>query len=429
MAEIRLPIGDPKMNPPQFTELIIGTEKFMINANGEAVDSTGKVIKTKEEVEKLKTPEPTEEEKAAAAALAARTAEIEAQLIEGAEIELDDKKYILDKNGNIVIDGKVFKTKDELKTLLLNTQPDTSSDDLDYVSEIQKTTNLTVLDNNGTPIAYENTLPGITQYVQDVHREGIKLGKEEFEQELFGKFPILLDIIDHLSVNGSLKDFVEDIDYSKITLTEDENQHIDLYTKAQLKRGVPQEEINDMIKYYKEDKKLKTVAATALTYLQTEQTTSKADRAKRMADAKAEAELEASKYWAEVDKAINGKQLVVGEKKFKLPDVIKVKDAEGKIVTKTLVDFKNYIEKPLVFNIGGKQYTMTQLEYDELIENNSRTPHHDLFDAYRRFTKYDDSQLIAANVSSSSAKQIIKLKSKVGGGQQPGGGKLILPIK
>lgn len=436
MPEIILPVGGQVKStqniPPVLTELIIGNDKYNVNADGDAIDATGKVIKTKVELEVLKKPvELTQEQKDAATKLLEKTKIVDAQLIEGAELELDDKKYKLNKDGNAVDEtGKVIKTKAELKTLLLNAEEETP--ELDYVSEIQKTTNLTVLSDNGQAITYENTLPGITQYVQDVHKEGRKLGATEYEQELFNQFPVLKDVIEHLTINGSLKDFTEDIDYSKITITDDENQHIDIYTKAQLKRGIPQSEITDSINYLKADKKLKSYAESALTYLRSDQTTRSTERANAVALAKTQADLERTSYWNEVNKVLTSKQLIVNDKKFTIPEIIKVKDAEGKVVNKTLKDFQDYIQKPLTFKIEGQLYTMTQLEYDEAIEDTKRTPHHDLFDAYRKFTKYDDSQLIAANASNDVVKKVIKLTTKAGGGGSgtaAKGGKLVLPIK
>jgi hypothetical protein len=450
MAEIKnivLPVGGhqnnptvPPVVPAGLTELTIGNDKYNINTNGDAVDTTGKVIKTKVELETLKNPAPvlTEAEKAAklladaeAAKKADKLAAVDSQLIEGAEIELDDIKYKLNKDGNAVdATGKVVKTKDELKALLIAAEE--RSNELDYIAEIQKATNLTIVGENNQPITYENTVSGITQYVQDIHKEGRKLGATEYERELLTRYPILNDVIQHLTINGSLKDFVEDVDYGKVTISDDEKQHIDIYTKAKLKQGLSQNEITDLIGYLKADKKLKAAAETSLTYLRTDQTNAATKRANDIAAIRASEDAERITYWNEVKNIITSKQLVVGDKKFTIPEIIKVKEADGKIATKTLKDFQDYIEKPLNFNIDGQIYTMTQLEYDEAIEDTKRTPHHDLFDAYRKFTKYDDSQLIAANASDNVVKKIIKLSTKASGGVSGAagkGGKLVLPIK
>jgi hypothetical protein len=439
MADLKLvvPVGGgtpPPTPPPSLIELVIGEEKFNINANGDALDSTGKVIKTKTEIETLKAANiklPTEEEKIATTKLAEKTATITAQFVEGVEVEIDDKKYKLNKEGNAVDEtGKVIKSKADLIALTLAQEE--VEPELNYISEIQKATNITLLSDNGQPIAYENTLQGLAQREQDVFKEGSKIGRVQYEQELLGRFPILNSIIEHLTINGSLNGFTEDVDYSKIAIGDDEAQHIDIFTKAKLAQGMPKAEIDDLVKYYKEDKKLKGAAETGLTFLRTNQESKATTRATQVATAKAKQELEQTKYWNEVHSVLQTKKLNVNDKTFVIPEVIKIKDGD-KVVTKTLKDFQDYIEKPLNFNIEGTIYTMTQLEYDEAVEDTKRTPHNDLFDAYRKFTKYDDAQLIAANVNSNTVKQVIKLTTKAGNGGSGvtprTGQKLVIPIK
>ena len=443
MSKIVLPVGGGQTgapggagnNLPNLTELKIGNDTFKVNDKGEAVDDTGKVVKTKDELEALKTAgasggsgksaEELEKEKK----LAERTTQINSQLVEGTELEIDGVNYKLNKDGAIEKDGKVFKTKDELRTLLLaNTE---EPGDIDYVTEIQKITNISPITPDGKPVTYENTLQGLAQREQDVFIEGRKLGGEEFKTKLFEQYPILADVIDHLTIHGSLKDFNESVDYSKIIIGDDENQQIAIYTKAQLQRGIPQQEITEMVNYLKADKKLKTASESALTYLKAEQTnlvTTRAAEAKRIKDAQ---DAEENAYWDTVNKTITYKELIVGDKKFKLPEVIKVKEADGKIVNRSLKDFQDYITKPLNFRIDNKIYTMTQLQYDTLQEDTKRTPHNDIFDAYRKFTKYDDSQLIAAQSNDNTVKNIIKLKTKAGSGgsgTSTSTGKLKLPI-
>jgi len=437
-----LPVGgnlNIPTTPPPITELVIGNEKYKINDKGEAIDDLGKVLKTKEEIEKLKNPVPpvlTEDEKKkkqldedAAKLLAEKTKKVETLLVEGAEVELDGTKFVVNKDGNIEKDGKVFKTKDELKTLLLESE---GQEETNYISEIQKSTNLVITDDTGTPITYENTLDGLTKYAQDLYSNGRNLGATEYEQRLFSQFPVLKNVIEHLTLKGSLDGFNEQVDYSKVNIGDDEQQHIDIYTKAKSAQGMSATEIADMINYLKADKKLKDAAVTSLSYLKSVQEKEATNRTAAIKQMKDVQELEAANYWKEVHAAINNKQLNLGDKKFTLPEIVKIKASDGKIVTKTLKDFQDYIEKPLNFNIDGQIYTMTQHDYDTQIEDTKRTPHNDLFDAYRRFTGYDDTQLIAANISSNVVKQVIKLKTKAssgGSGTSGNTGKLVLPIK
>jgi hypothetical protein len=433
------PYLPPSATTPVLTDLTIGTDKFKINDKGEAVDDLGKVIKSKEEIEKLKNPGSpiqSEEDKLKQQVIDNTAKErdekikkAESSLIEGTEIELDGKTFVVNKDGNIEQDGKILKTKQELASLLLESEGNREED---YIGTIQKATNLVITDDTGVPIKYDNTVEGLTKYAQDLYANGRTLGATTYEQELFSQFPVLKDVIEHLTLKGSLDGFKEQVDYSSINIEDDEQQHIDIYVKAKTAQGMSANEIADMVNYLKADKKLKDAAITSLSYLREVQKQEKVNRAAAIEQRKKEEDLEIANYWNEVHTVINDKQLVLGEKKFILPEIIKVKDNTGKVVTKTLKDFQEYIEKPLNFTINGQIHTMTQHDYDEYIENTKRTPHNDLFDAYRRFTRYDDSQLIAANVSSNIVKQVIKLKTKAsdgGSGTSGSTGKLVLPIK
>jgi hypothetical protein len=433
------PYLPPSATTPVLTDLTIGTDKFKINDKGEAVDDLGKVIKSKEEIEKLKNPGSpiqSEEDKLKQQVIDNTAKErdekikkAESSLIEGTEIELDGKTFVVNKDGNIEQDGKILKTKQELASLLLEAETNREED---YIDVIQKATNLVITDDTGVPIKYDNTVEGLTKYAQDLYTNGRTLGATTYEQELFSQFPVLKDVIEHLTLKGSLDGFKEQVDYSSINIEDDEQQHIDIYVKAKTAQGMSANEIADMVNYLKADKKLKDAAITSLSYLREVQKQEKVNRAAAIEQRKKEEDLEIANYWNEVHTVINDKQLVLGEKKFILPEIIKVKDNTGKVVTKTLKDFQEYIEKPLNFTINGQIHTMTQHDYDEYIENTKRTPHNDLFDAYRRFTRYDDSQLIAANVSSNIVKQVIKLKTKAsdgGSGTSGSTGKLVLPIK
>jgi hypothetical protein len=432
MNKFNLPVGNPTLTPPvpELTDLVIGETTFKVNKDGDAIGEDGKIVKTKAELETLKTSASlSDDERAKAAKLAERSASIEASLVEGAEVELDGVKYTVEKDGSIKKDGNVFKTKAELKTLLL--AQDDGEPEVNYISELQKVTNFIPVGSDNTPVAYENTLEGMTQYIQDLQKASLDLGKTQSTNELFTKFPILSNIIDHLTVHGNLEQFTEQVDYSTITIKEDdENQQIDIYTRAKTAQGVPAAEIADMIKYLKEDKKLKDAAVSSLSYLKTRQEADKTKLATDAAAVKAAQEAANKAYWNEINGIFTNKQLKLGDKNFKIPDIIQVKEANGKIVTKTIDDFKKYIEQPLTFTIDNKSYIMTQHDYDEYIESTQRTPHNDLFEAYRRFTKYDDSQLIAANVNNNAVKQILKIntKSASGGSGTQSKGKIVLPI-
>ena len=421
-------------DPNGVRELLLDEEKYTVNANGEAVDATGKVIKTKDEVDILYNEFKKPAGDGGSGTGTGGETDYTKILIPGAKLELDGVEYTLTNDLTIVKDGKIFKSKDEIINLLKETNYKSEDDNATgTITQIQKATNLVITTPEGNPVEYDDSVEGLTRYTQDVYATGVKLGQEQAQETIFSKYPILSDIIEHLELKGSIDGFVQNVDYNKITITEDENQWLDIYTQAQLKRGIPKAEIDSYAKYLKDDGKLKQAATTALDFLKTTQTTEQSTRTQAIANKKKAEEDAERAYMTEINKALTSKQIVVGTKKFAIPDVIRIKDAEGRVVTKSGDDFKRYISEPKPFKIGDKVYTMTQHAYDELVEQNNRTAHNDLFDAYRRFTKYDDTQLIAAQVSNEHTKQIIKIVTKSGGGSGSSGAgstvKLKLPVK
>lgn len=417
--KIKLPVGDPNViSDPKVEQLEIDGVKHTITSDGTILDKDGKILKTKEEVIELRKPKQTPEEieKARLAAeTAAKTVKptdvVVDPFVEGSEVELDGVTYSIDKDGNAIDkDKKIIKTKDELKILLTAlTPPDT---EINYVSEIQKATNLVIV-KDGKPIDYENTTEGLSGYVKDIHAQGVELGSKKAEEKLYAKFPILKQIVSHLVLNGgNLDNFTNTTDYTKIKIGEDENQWNDIYLTAQMERGIPKDEALKMAKYLKDDKQLKDSAEKALLFLSTTQQQRDAKAAKVLADQDELDKQDQISYWNEVGQIVQSKTIKLEDNEFKLPEVVRVKDKDGRITTKNIDDFVNYLSSPINVIIDNQQFTTTQSEYDEYLEKAKRTTNNDVFDAFRRFTKYDDSQILSTNIKHETTKNIIKLTSK-----------------
>ena len=430
-VKIDLPIGDPKQPTPP-VELEIDGVKHKVSPTGEILDDAGKVLKTKDEVAlllnpKVKTPEEIEAERLAAEKAKLATT-VTTAINEGDEIEIDGITLKIDKDGNAVDkDNKIVKTKTEVETLVASAS---SSDPVvDYVQEIQKNTNLVILKDE-KPVVYDNTVEGLTGYVKDVHQSGIELGKQQHTDELFSKFPVVKQLITHLVLNnGDISNFNNTVDYSTIKLGEDEQQWETIYVSAKVAQGVPMQEAKDMFKYLKDDKKAKPATEASLQYLVTTQT----ERNNRAAQILKQQEEDAAKadadYWNNINGIIKSKTVKLKDASYVLPDVVRVKDKEGRTVVKTLDDFVNYMSAPININIDGKLYTVTQYEYDKYLEEESRNEQDEVFDAFRKFTKYDDSQLIANAIKSEKTKQVIKLSTKSTPVTITGSQKIVLPIK
>lgn len=440
-----MPVGDPTVTLPTKVEIEIDGTKHVITPDGDIKDENGTILKTKDEVAELlkkntKTPEQIEAERLAEEVK--RKAAEDAKknqnqnpdpFVLGAQIEIDGVTYTIDKDGNAIdAQNKVVKTKSELKQLYDANSP--SSVTPNYIEEVQKVTNLVVVKGD-KPIEYENTVEGFTGYVQDVHQLGVELGKKKDREELFTQFPVLKQVLSHLILNnGDISNFNNTIDYSTIKINDDEQQWENIYITAKVAQGISKEEAVDMFKYLKEDKKAKAAAESSLVFLVKTQDARNKQAEALLAKQEQDAQLAEEQYWNEVSTIVKSKVLKVKDQVFAIPDVIRVKDKEGRTITKTLDDFVKYMSSPIVVTIDGQQYTTTQVEYDKYLEEQNRKTDDDVLDAYRRFTGFDDSQLIAKNVRQQQTKEILKLTTKTttssnGNIDGKNGGKIILPMK
>ena len=443
MEKLKMPVGDPNVTLPTKVEIEIDGTKHVITPDGDIKDEKGTILKTKDEVAELlkkntKTPEQIEAERLAeevkrkAAEDANRNPNPDPFVL-GAQIEIDGVTYTIDKDGNAIdAQNKVIKTKTELKQLYDANSP--SNVTPNYIEEVQKVTNLVVIKGD-KPIEYENTVEGFTGYVQDVHQLGVELGKKKDREELFTQFPVLKQVLSHLILNnGDISNFNNTIDYSTIKINDDEQQWENIYITAKVAQGISKEEAVDMFKYLKEDKKAKAAAESSLAFLVKTQDARNKQAEALLAKQEQDAQLAEEQYWSEVSTIVKSKILKVKDQVFAIPDVIRVKDKEGRTITRTLDDFVKYMSSPIVVTIDGQQYTTTQVEYDKYLEEQNRKTDDDVLDAYRRFTGFDDSQLIAKNVRQQQTKEILKLTTKIttsGNGNSDGknGGKIILPMK
>lgn len=443
MEKLKMPVGDPNVILPTKVEIEIDGTKHVITPDGDIKDEKGTILKTKDEVAELlkkntKTPEQIEAERLAEevklkAEEDAKKNQNPDPFVLGAQIEIDGVTYTIDKDGNAIdAQNKVVKTKTELKQLYDANSP--SNVTPNYIEEVQKVTNLVVVKGD-KPVEYENTVEGFTGYVQDVHQLGVELGKKKDREELFTQFPVLKQVLSHLILNnGDISNFNNTIDYSTIKINDDEQQWENIYITAKVAQGISKEEAVDMFKYLKEDKKAKAAAESSLAFLVKTQDARNKQAEVLLAKQEQDAQLAEEQYWSEVSTIVKSKVLKVKDQVFAIPDVIRVKDKEGRTITRTLDDFVKYMSSPIVVTIDGQQYTTTQVEYDKYLEEQNRKTDDDVLDAYRRFTGFDDSQLIAKNVRQQQTKEILKLTTKItksGNGNSDGknGGKIILPMK
>lgn len=397
MEDLKLPVPGDGIKTNEGNDDIkvveIDGASYNLNENGDALNSDGTVFKTKAELES--TPSPGGDDDSST------------------EIEIDGVVYSLNETGDAVDkDGKIIYTKDKL-TELENTQDDETTS----INDIVKLVNIIPVDDNDKPIVYEDSVDGIASYIKDVTILAELNAEAVAETKFFERNPDLYQVYLHKLNTGSIEGFGEQVDYSGIDVeTGDEQTLHNLIVANELRTGKTKEAAEYYAKLIKADGKLKEFATTAKQELiaanaDYEQT---ALAIKQQQDAE-EARLE-REYWDKVINAVKSGKLTIADKTYKLPQVFKIKTADNKVVTANNEDFLQYISKPKVYTIEGEQYEMTPNQYDKYLEDIKKTEHDEVFEALKRFVKYDTSQFIEEQIKQETRKRII-LTTKNGGGK------------
>jgi hypothetical protein len=389
---------------------IEGTE-YKLDNEGNAVDNNGIIVKTK--VELAKPIEP----------ITSDTTE---------QVEIDKLVYKLDKDGNAVKDdGSIFKTKLELDALAKIQEPNETN----YTEEIAKLTNIVIHDEKGEPISYDNTVEGLAKYVSDVREQTDNSSRIDAVNKLIDTFPVLSDVFRHLQLNnGSLEGFTNRVNYSTVTLDKDNiEQQKNLIFDARVKKGDTKNEAEAFIKYVEADGTLDSMATSSLEYLKSKDK-ELSDAENREIERRQQEEQQSQIQYANaVNKILDNGKLDIKGKQYVIPKVFNIKD-NGKIVTKTINDFKDYITKPKTFDIEGQKVNITQSQYDYYLETQNRKVDDDVFEILRRFTKYDTSQFIEQQIENKKVIEMRKFTTTVPGinkNLNTGGTskRLILPVQ
>jgi hypothetical protein len=362
------------------------------------IDDTGNepVEETPKSVE---TPEPTEESTE--------------------EIDIDGVIYKLDSEGNAVdTNGNIKYTKETIQGY-----ESENSDTLD-ISKILEITNIKPVDEQGNPIQYEPTQEGIAKYISDVYAIASNQSIEDYQNQLFNTYPILFDVINHLSNNGSLEGFNKTVDYSTLELDENnETQLVNIIREARRMRGEEDSKIDKYVNYLKDSNSLALEAEEERKYLVAIDETNRTKQAEVAKAQELEQQQQAQSYWGvalnekgqlvnlnkpdSIYGIIKSGKIKVGEESYVIPEKIRISQ-DGKITYKTRDEFFNYLYNPVEIVVNNQKIKATQYELDLHNRNFKRGVNDDVFDAFKQFVNYDTSQFIKENLNSQEVKKIIK---------------------
>ena len=403
--------------------LILDDITYKLNENGDAVNDKGEIVKSSTDIATLEA-EVIAKQKAAEP--------ITTTLKEGDSADIDGVVYKINKDGAAIDDTGIVKyTKEQIASFNITTTDTTKKDEgiLD-IAEVQKVVNIIPVDDTNKPFSYENSIDGLTKYVTDVRDIGYKQGTSEGVTNLINTYPIISDVIAHLRVHGSMDNFTQIPDYTKVQIDEKNVDQIKeiIFTGRRL-RGEDPAAIETYYNYLKDSDKTVDNAKLELNYVRTYYNGVRQQRDAEIADIEVQEREDLKTYWG-VDitqdgriSTLNVKDSVyskifdqgvvdVNNSKFRIPDNIRINES-GKVSYKTKQDFFNYMFVPVPIRLqDGKLINITKHEYDSFLEEQSRSVDKDIFEAFRRFVKYDDSQIIMDKVNSHIASSIPKFSSK-----------------
>lgn len=367
MTKPIVPIPGNVIDIPETPEQIATREAAERLANG------GKTLAEIEaEKSTQKTPEEIAAEKAAAEAARLKALEDANKNTIVLEIEGVENTYNLDAQGNVLNpDGTILYTAAELETL--------SADDSNQPSQLESIVALSgvkVLNSDGSEKVYEDTIEGFAQREVDIKQLGYNEGLSKAMDVFFKNNPELKSMYDYKRVNGSLDNYNNFIDYSKIQLDpNNEQQLIDMIVSAEMAKGTSKERATRIANLSKIDNTLLVDAQESQKLLVSSQEEAVKAAEKREAEyLQSEIEKEQKIYGIAYDEKGNEKVLniegsiydmvvtkgTVG--KIIIPkDGITVKQPDGTVKQFSRREIFDYIYVPKV-EIDGELYTQAQVD-------------------------------------------------------------------
>lgn len=317
----------------------------------------------------------------------------------GDEIEFNGKVYHVDENRNIVdTDGNIFKKADEVNKFLEENQV---SDDNDVnINTIQKAIGVTINDENGNPIEFENTPDGITSYVNSVIQNSYGQIQHDTINSFLDSVPYLRDFVNYLQLHDNNPEgFGEMKDRSTIELDpKNESQLVNIIKMAASEFGNKSVDDN-YIAYLKSTNALYDAAKQQLAALVEKDNEERAEMERQVAEAKAKDEADTKAYWNYIHGIIDeGK---IGGYEIPKSTVI---SRNGQKTTVTRDDFYRYLSEPIQLE-DGSFATMYQIDMNR--KSQSDVVANQLIEAWVEFTGGSYADLVKMAINKENVRRIV----------------------
>lgn len=323
----------------------------------------------------------------------------------GDQIEVDGVTYTVAENGDIVDEkGTIFKEAKDVKSWLASVSIEDDEDSQITLSSIQDSLGVTITDEKGNTVEFDNTPEGVKSYVDAV----IDLKSKDIQTATINRFyadnPLVKNFVDYVQLNGSPRGFGEIPDRSSITL--DKNNEAQLIAVIKMAANeFGNKSLNDnYIKYLKDGGGLYDEAQNQLNALIEKDKAYKKDIETKAAKQIEEEADRTKKYWENVNNIING-GVISG---YKIPENF-TKEIDGKKIITTRNDFFDYVSKASAQSEDGRFITAYQKDLESLTDEEFTNK--ELLDAYLLYTGRTYKDLIDMAVKEEAVRKL-KIKSK-----------------
>lgn len=386
-----------EVNNPQNGEDVtnLHTGKIEVDANGEAAED----INAGEEETDIK-PSPIEKDNTNNKP---ENAGEENKLEAGTQIEVDDKTYTVDADGNLLnADGSIFKEAKDVAEWMKSFEKvdETGKKDEISITTIQDALGIDITDDDDKPIEYPNTTEGIKDYVNAV----IETSKQEVAEatinSLVIKYPFIQDVINYyITNNNSLEGYNQSVDRSNIEIDENNVEQQKAIIKTAWKEQNHKGDVDAYIKYLESTGILLTTAQEELDGLKELDEQRRTKLAEEAQQKEQENLQEQVAYWNGVKEVIDSRKIG----RYTIPDSIII-ERDGKKLSVTPNDFFNYL-----YQVDAKGFSRYQ--YDLAKETPESRRDDAILRAYLKFVGGDYSNLVDMAINEKEV-QKLRLKAK-----------------
>ena len=302
----------------------------------------------------------------------------------------DEDGNIVDKDGNTVADfDTIFADLSEEDTLTVDADGNEVNAegtvirtaveiaiDTTVVNKLHSESEYEFLDDKGNTKIYSDDNDGIKDFTKDLASQQL----EEFKEEYFAQNPKLLEISKHIISGGTIEDFKEPVDYSKLDLAtmtkEEKTSHV---RQSYLNAGLSADQVNGLITMFTDANTIDAEAAKAIPLLQAGEAKAVADRDKAYNDSIVARNERVEAHWNEVQAVVT---------KGDLGD-IKVPEAEK-------AEFFKYLSSAVDSKGNSKEF----------LDRQSETKEQALMASYLRFKGFDLSKLVDVKAKATKIKSL-----------------------